>query len=143
MSYDQSFFLDCIDRTLTHVMTRDQYSYLKLFSDKKYRLILLYAVMRYHYVSQKSKSEIDFLPTKENFYQYVAPSTSRLSLTKFIDRMVETKVLLKKTYDNDKRMSLILPSHQLIVEFESMHSQREEKLKENKISPIPMKSLLV
>jgi len=46
--------------------------------------------------------------------------------------MVETKVLLKKTYDHDKRMSLILPSHQLIAEFESMHAQREEKLKENK-----------
>jgi len=40
-------------------------------------------------------------------------------------------------------MSLILPSHQLIAEFESMHSQREEKLKENEISPIPMESLLV
>ena len=143
MSYDQSFFLECIDRTLTHVIARDQYSYLKLFSDKKYRLILLYSVMRYHYLLKNPESKIDFLPTKENFYQFVAPSTSRLSLTKFIDRMVETKVLLKKTYDHDKRMSLILPSHQLIAEFESMHSQREEKLKENEISPIPMKSLLV
>lgn len=142
MSDDQSFFLKCIDQTLTHVMTSDQYSYLKLFSDKKYRIILLYTVMRYYYVSQNPKNGIDFLPTKENFYQYVAPSTSRLSLTKFIDRMVETKVLLKKTYDHDKRMSLILPSHQLITEFESMHAQREEKLK-NEISPIPMKSILV
>ena len=126
MSYNQSFFLECIDRTLTHVIASDQYSYLKLFSDKKYRLILLYSVMRYHYLLKNPESKIDFLPTKENFYQFVAPSTSRLSLTKFIDRMVETKVLLKKTYDHDKRTSLILPGHQLIAEFESMHSQREK-----------------
>jgi len=126
-----SFYLDCIQKTLSHVYFRDQFPQLKLFSDKKYRLILLYELMKYHYLKISGTTNIDFLPTKENFYQLVAPSISRLSMTKFIDRMVDTKVLIKKNHSQDKRKQLLSPSSRLVEEFELMHQQREQALQKN------------
>lgn len=126
-----SFYLGCIQKTLSHIYLRDQFPKLKLFSDKKYRLILLYEIMKYHYLKINGATNIDFLPTKENFYQLVAPSISRLSMTKFIDRMVDTKVLIKKNHPQDKRKQLLSPSSQLIEEFELMHQQQEQALQKN------------
>ena len=125
------FFLECIERTLSHVYIRDQFPQLKLFSDKKYRLILLYELMKFYYLKISGATNLDFLPTKESFYQLVAPSISRLSMTKFIDRMVDTKVLIKKNYSQDKRKQLLSPSSQLVEEFEFMHQQREQALQKN------------
>ena len=126
-----SFYLDCIQKTLSHVYFRDQFPWLKLFSDKKYRLILLYELMKYHYLKISGATNIDFLPTKEFFYQLVVSSVSRLSMTKFIDRMVDTKVLIKINHSQDRRKQLLRPSSQLVEEFELMHQQREKALQKN------------
>ena len=124
-----SFYLGCIQKTLSHVYFRDQFPQLKLFSDKKYRLILLYELMKYHYLKISGATNIDFLPTKEFFYQLVVSSVSRLSMTKFIDRMVDTKVLIKINHSQDRRKQLLSPSSQLVEEFELMHQQQEQALK--------------
>ena len=126
--YSSSFYLDCIQKTLSHVYFRDQFPQLKFFSDKKYRLILLYELMKDHYLNAQGDTNKNFLPTKETFYQLVSPYVSRLSMTKFIDRMVETGVLIKKNHSQDKRKQILRPSVQLIEEFETMHQQREQEL---------------
>ena len=126
--YSSSFYLDCIQKTLSHVHFRDQFPQLKFFSDKKYRLILLYELMKDHYLNAQGDTNKNFLPTKETFYQLVSPYVSRLSMTKFIDRMVETGVLIKKNHSQDKRKQILSPSVQLIEEFEAMHQQREQEL---------------
>ena len=96
--YSSSFYLDCIQKTLSHVHFRDQFPKLKFFSDKKYRLILLYELMKDHYLNAQGDTNKNFLPTKETFYHLVSPYVSRLSMTKFIDRMVETGVLIKRSH---------------------------------------------
>ena len=126
--YSSSFYLDCIQKTLSHVHFRDQFPQLKFFSDKKYRLILLYELMKDHYLNAQGDTNQNFLPTKETFYQLVSPYVSRLSMTKFIDRMVETGVIIKKNHSQDKRKQILSPSVQLIEEFEAMHQQREQEL---------------
>ena len=126
--YSSSFYLDCIQKTLSHVHFRDQFPQLKFFSDKKYRLILLYELMKDHYLNAQGDTNQNFLPTKETFYQLVSPYVSRLSMAKFIDRMVETGVLIKKNHSQDKRKQILSPSVQLIEEFEAMHQQREQEL---------------
>ena len=126
--YSSSFYLDCIQKTLSHVHFRDQFPQLKFFSDKKYRLILLYELMKDHYLNAQGDTNKNFLPTKETFYQLVSPYVSRLSMAKFIDRMVETGVLIKKNHSQDKRKQILSPSVQLIEEFEAMHQQREQEL---------------
>ena len=125
------FFLECIERTLSHVYIQDQFPQLKLFAEKKYRLILLYEIMKNYYLNTSGTSNIDFLPTKESLYQLVVSSVSRLSMAKFIDRMVDTKVLIKKNHSQDKRKQLLSPSSQLVEEFELMHQQREQALQKN------------
>jgi len=125
------FFLECIERTLSHVYIQDQFPLLKLFAEKKYRLILLYEIMKNYYLNTSGTSNIDFLPTKESLYQLVVSSVSRLSMTKFIDRMVDTKVLIKKNHSQDKRKQLLSPSSRLVEEFELMHQQREQALQKN------------
>ena len=125
------FFLECIERTLSHVYIQDKFPQLKLFADKKYRLILLYEIMKNYYLNTSGTSNIDFLPTKESLYQLVVSSVSRLSMTKFIDRMVDTKVLIKKNHSQDKRKQLLSPSSRLVEEFELMHRQREQALQNN------------
>jgi len=125
------FFLECIERTLSHVYIQDQFPQLKLFAEKKYRLILLYEIMKNYYLNTSGTSNIDFLPTKESLYQLVVSSVSRLSMTKFIDRMVDTKVLIKKNHSQDKRKQLLSPSSRLVEEFELMHQQREQALQKN------------
>ena len=125
------FFLECIERTLSHVYIQDQFPQLKLFAEKKYRLILLYEIMKNYYLNTSGTSNIDFLPTKESLYQLVVSSVSRLSMTKFIDRMVDTKVLIKKNHPQDKRKQLLSPSSRLVEEFELMHQQRGQALQKN------------
>ena len=125
------FFLECIERTLSHVYIQDQFPQLKLFADKKYRLILLYEIMKNYYLNTSGTSNNYFLPTKESLYQLVVSSVSRLSMTKFIDRMVDTKVLIKKNHPQDKRKQLLSPSSRLVEEFELMHQQREQALQKN------------
>ena len=126
--YSSSFYLDCIQKTLSNVYFQDQFTQLKFFSDKKYRLILLYELMKDHYLNAQGDTNKNFLPTKETFYQLVSPYVSRLSMAKFIDRMVETGVLIKKNHSQDKRKQILSPSVRLIEEFEAMHQQREQEL---------------
>ena len=127
--YSSSFYLNCIQKTLSHIYFRDQFPQLKFFSDKKYRLIILYELMKDHYL-KKIQDDINtnFIPNKEAFYHLVSAHVSRLSMTKFIDRMVETGVLIKRSHTEDKRKQILSPSIQLIEEFEKMHQQREEEL---------------
>ena len=131
--YSSSFYLDCIQKTLSHVHFRDQFPQLKFFSDKKYRLILLYELMKNHYLKIQDDINTNFIPTKETFYHLVSPYVSRLSMTKFIDRMVETGVLIKRSHTEDKRKQILSPSVQLIEEFETMHQQREQELQKKKL----------
>ena len=126
--YSSSFYLNCIQKTLSHIYFRDQFPQLKFFSDKKYRLILLYELMKNHYLTIQDEINAKFIPTKETFYHLVSAHVSRLSMTKFIDRMVETGVLIKRSHTEDKRKQILSPSIQLIEEFEKMHQQREEEL---------------
>jgi len=120
--YSSSFYLDCIQKTLSHLHFRDQFPQLKFFSDKKYRLIILYELMKDHYL-KKIQDDINtnFILNKEAFYHLVSAHVSRLSMTKFIDRMVETGVLIKRSHTEDKRKQILSPSIQLIEEFEKMH----------------------
>ena len=50
-------------------------------------------------------------------------------MTKFIDRMVDTKVFIKINHSQDRRKQLLSPSSQLVEEFELMHQQQEQALK--------------
>mgnify|MGYP001402541584 CR=1 FL=1 len=140
-----NLFMDAIEMTLSNIYIQRRFVLIRLFGDKRYKVVILYTVMRHHYQKKLNQQEFDFIPTKENFYSHLYRDTSRLSLTKFIDLMVSTSVLKKERYPNDKRKWIITPTQILINEFESMHQERAEgleKLKsDNKI--ISLKSLQV
>ena len=138
-----NLYMDAIERTLSYIYIQRRYDLIRLFGDKRYKVVILYTVMRHHYQKKLNQQQFDFIPTKENFYAHLYRDTSRLSLTKFIDLMVSTGVLKKEFYPNDKRKWIIAPTQILIDEFESMHEERAEGLEElkseNKI--INLKSL--
>ena len=140
-----NFFLEAIDRTLSHIYIQRRYDLIRLFSDKRYKVVILYTVMRYYYQKILNHKIFDFIPTKENFYTHLYRDTSRLSLTKFIDLMVSTGVLKKEFFPNDKRKWIISPTQILINEFESMHQERAKGLEELKSEKktISLKSLQV
>lgn len=140
-----NFFLEAIDRTLSHIYIQRRYDLIRLFSDKRYKVVILYIIMRYYYQKILNHKKFDFIPTKENFYTDLYRDTSRLSLTKFIDLMVSTGVLKKEFFPNDKRKWIISPTRILINEFESMHQERAEGLEELKSEKktISLKSLQV
>ena len=140
-----NFFLEAIDRTLSYIYIQRRYDLIRLFSDKRYKVVILYTVMRYYYQKILNYKKFDFIPTKENFYTHLYRDTSRLSLTKFIDLMVSTGVLKKEFFPNDKRIWIISPTQILINEFESMHQERAEGLEELKSEKktISLKSLQV
>ena len=140
-----NLYMDAIERTLSYIYIQKRYDLIRLFGDKRYKVVILYTVMRHHYQKKLNQQQFDFIPTKENFYSHLYRDTSRLSLTKFIDLMVSTGVLKKERYPNDQRKWIIKPTQILINEFESMHQERAEGLEElksgNKI--ISLKSLQV
>lgn len=124
--------MDAIERILTYIYIQRRYDLIRLFGDRRYKVVILYTVMRYYYQRKLNQNEFDFVPTKENFYSHLYRDTSRLSLTKFIDLMVSTGVLKKELFPNDKRKWIIAPTQILINEFESMHQERAEGLEELK-----------
>ena len=139
------FFLESIDQTLSFIYIQRRYNLIRLFGDKRYKLVILYTVMRYYYQKKLKLRNYDFIPTKENFYNHLYRDTSRLSLTKFIDLMVSTGVLKKELFPNDKRKWIITPTPILIKEFENMQLERAkglEKLSADK-SVTSLKSLQV
>ena len=137
--------MDAIERTLSYIYIQRRYDLIRLFGDKRYKVVILYTIMRHYYQKKLNHHQFDFTPTKENFYSQLYRDTSRLSLTKFIDLMVSTGVLKKEVFPQDKRKWIITPTQILINEFESMHQERAEGLEElrseNKI--ISLKSLQV
>ena len=138
-------FLESIDQTLSYIYIQRRYNLIRLFGDKRYKLVILYTVMRYYYQKKLKLRNYDFIPTKENFYTHLYRDTSRLSLTKFIDLMVSTGVLKKELFPNDKRKWIITPTPILIKEFENMQLERAkglEKLSADK-SVTSLKSLQV
>jgi len=138
-------YMDAIERTLSYIYIQRRYDLIRLFGDKRYKVVILYTVMRYYYQKKINQKEFDFIPTKENFYSHLYRDTSRLSLTKFIDLMVSTGVLKKDSFPNDKRKWVIAPTQILINEFESMHQERAEALVDlkSKDKIINLKSLQV
>lgn len=140
-----NFYMKAIDKVLSSIYIQRRYDLIRLFGDKRYKVVILYTIMRHHYQKKLNQQQFDFIPTKENLYSHLYRDTSRLSLTKFIDLMVSTGVLKKERYPNDQRKWIIAPSQILINEFESMHQERikglEELKSENKI--ISLKSLQV
>jgi hypothetical protein len=138
-------FLESIDQTLSFIYIQRRYNLIRLFGDKRYKLVILYTVMRFYYQKKLKLRNYDFIPTKENFYNHLYRDTSRLSLTKFIDLMVSTGVLKKELFPNDKRKWIITPTPILINEFENMQLERAkglEKLSAGK-SITSLKSLQV
>ena len=137
------FFLESIDQTLSFIYIQRRYNLIRLFGDKRYKLVILYTVMRFYYQKKLKLRNYDFIPTKENFYTHLYRDTSRLSLTKFIDLMVSTGVLKKELFPNDKRKWIIAPTPILINQFENMQLERAkglEKLSADK-SVTSLKSL--
>ena len=122
------FFLESIDQTLSFIYIQRRYNLIRLFGDKRYKLVILYTVMRFYYQKKLKLRNYDFIPTKENFYTHLYRDTSRLSLTKFIDLMVSTGVLKKELFPNDKRKWIITPTPILINEFENMQLERAKGL---------------
>ena len=127
-----NLYIDAVERTLTYIYIQRRYYLIRLFGDKRYKVMILYMVMRYYYQKKINQKKFDFIPTKENFYSHLYRDTCRLSLTKFIDLMVSTGVLKKESFPNDKRKWVITPSQILINEFESMHQERAERLEDLK-----------
>jgi len=127
-----NIYMDAIERTLSYIYIQRRYDLIRLFGDKRYKVVILYTVMRYYYQKKINQNEFDFIPTKENFYSHLYQETSRLSLTKFIDLMVSTGVLKKDSFPNDKRKWVIAPNQILINEFEYMHQERAEGLEDLK-----------
>ena len=121
-------FLESIDQTLSYIYIQRRYNLIRLFGDKRYKLVILYTVMRFYYQKKLKLRNYDFIPTKENFYTHLYRDTSRLSLTKFIDLMVSTGVLKKELFPNDKRKWIIAPTQILINEFENMQLERAKGL---------------
>lgn len=140
-----NIYMDAIERTLSYIYIQRRYDLIRLFGDKRYKVVILYTVMRYYYQKKINQNEFDFIPTKENFYSHLYQETSRLSLAKFIDLMVSTGVLKKDSFPNDKRKWVIAPNQILINEFESMHQERAEALEDlkSKDKIINLKSLQV
>ena len=127
-----NLYIDSIERTLSYIFIQRRYDLIRLFGDKRYKVVILYTVMRYYYQKKINQKKFDFIPTKESFYSLLYRDTSRLSLTKFIDLMVSTGVLKKDNFPNDKRKWVIAPNQILIDEFESMHQERAEGLEDLK-----------
>ena len=127
---DTKFFLECIDRALSHLFIQRRFDVIRLFTGREAKVILLYLIMRFYYHEQLGSVQIGEIPTKEFLFKKVGNASSRLSISKFIDSMVETGVLIKKTATFDKRKSILRPSVILVNEFESMHLQRNQKLKD-------------
>ena len=123
-----NIFLESIDRTLSYIYIQSRYDLIRLFGDKRYKVVILYTTMRFHYQKKLNLRNYDFIPTKENFYAHLYRDTSRLSLTKFIDLMVSTGVLKKELFPNDKRKWIIAPTQILINEFENMQLERAKGL---------------
>ena len=138
-------YMDVIEKTLSTIYIQRRYNLIRLFGDKRYKVFILYTVMRFYYQKKINQDKFDFIPTKENFYSQFYRDTSRLSLSKFIDLMVSTGVLKKENFPNDKRKLVIAPTQILINEFESMHQKSAKALEDlkskNKI--INLKSLQV
>ena len=140
-----NIFLESIDRTLSYIYIQRRYALIRLFGDKRYKVVILHTTMRFHYQKKLNLRNYDFIPTKENFYAHLYRDTSRLSLTKFIDLMVSTGVLKKELFPNDKRKWIITPTQILINEFENMQLERTkglEKLSADK-SVTSLKSLQI
>ena len=123
-----NIFLESIDRTLSYIYIQSRYDLIRLFGDKRYKVVILYTTMRFHYQKKLNLRNYDFIPTKENFYAHLYRDTSRLSLTKFIDLMVSTGVLKKVLFPNDKRKWIIAPTQILINQFENMQLERAKGL---------------
>ena len=141
-----NIFLESIDRTLSYIYIQRRYDLIRLFGDKRYKVVILYTTMRFHYQKKLNLRNYDFIPTKENFYAHLYRDTSRLSLTKFIDLMVSTGVLKKELFPNDKRKWIIAPTQILINEFENMQLERAkglEKLSADKQHVTSLKSLQI
>ena len=141
-----NIFLESIDRTLSYIYIQRRYDLIRLFGDKRYKVVILYTTMRFHYQKKLNLRNYDFIPTKENFYAHLYRETSRLSLTKFIDLMVSTGVLKKELFPNDKRKWIITPTQILINEFENMQLERAkglEKLSADKQHVTSLKSLQI
>ena len=126
--YRIDVLLKSIDQTLSYIYIQRRYNLIRLFGDKRYKLVILYTVMRFYYQKKLKLRNYDFIPTKENFYNHLYRDTSRLSLTKFIDLMVSTGVLKKELFPNDKRKWIIAPTPILINEFENMQLERAKGL---------------
>ena len=122
------FYMDAINRTLSYIFIQRRYNLIRLFGDRRYKVIILYTIMRHYYQKKLNVKNFDFIPTKENFYTHLYRDTSRLSLTKFIDLMVSTGVLKKELFPNDKRKWIIAPTQILINEFENMQLERAKGL---------------
>ena len=140
-----NIFLESIDQTLSYIYIQRRYDLIRLFGDKRYKVVILYTTMRFHYQKKLNLRNYDFIPTKENFYTHLYRDTSRLSLTKFIDLMVSTGVLKKELFPNDKRKWIIAPTQILINEFENMQLERAkglEKIRSDK-SVTSLKSLQI
>ena len=86
--------------------------------------------MRFYYHEKLSSIQISDIPTKEFLFKKIGNRSSRLSISKFIDSMVETGVLIKEKTEFDKRKSILRPSAILVNEFEAMHDQRFVKFKD-------------
>lgn len=128
----RNFFLKEIDKRLTTLFMQRRFDLIRLFSNKKFKVILLYIIMRSYYLSLESTECDDcFSPTKEELYQILYKDTSRLSLSSFLDTMVSTGVILKKPHQKDKRKFFFVPSLILIKEFESLHLQGDDYIKDN------------
>ena len=121
-------FLESIDQALSFIYIQRRYNLIRLFGDKRYKLVILYTVMRFYYQKKLKLRNYDFIPTKENFYTHLYRDTSRLSLTKFIDLMVSTGVLKKELFPNDKRKWIIATTQILINQFENMQLERAKAL---------------
>ena len=124
------FFLTCIDKVLSHLFIQRRFDVVRLFTGRDAKIILLYLIMRFYYHEKLGSIQIRDIPTKEFLFKKIGNRSSRLSISIFIDSMVETGVLIKETATFDKRKSILRPSAILVNEFEAMHEQRDVKLKD-------------
>jgi hypothetical protein len=126
---DTKFFLTCIDKVLSHLFIQRRFDVVRLFTGRDAKTILLYLIMRFYYREKLGSIQISDIPTKEFLFKKIGNRSSRLSISKFIDSMAETGVLIKELATFDKRKSILRPSALLVKEFEAMHEQRDVKLK--------------
>ena len=134
------FFLTCIDKVLSHLFIQRRFDVVRLFTGRDAKIILLYLIMRFYYHEKLGTIQIRDIPTKEFLFKKIGNRSSRLSISKFIDSMVGTGVLIKETATFDKRKSILRPSALLVKEFEEMHEQRDIKLmgfsRNNEVTPL-------